>query len=491
MHINVQGSKDPATGKDLWIDLAEFKKTKEVRGRAQDYVGWIMNATLSELDAKEKVVRYFVRCSNLYAKLAAGRNQGSLKAIIGSPMLALSYDQILAVLREATLPYLLRARYFTLMSKLYVDRDPQIQTPQVLYTRVWSKVKPEESDLDMTMQAQVASIPVCTTGFKDLEAFLLTELPKLADCTDTKGRPSLNGEPRIGQLEMMSAIILITDELVGFGFFVDRGEGQEDMDLSKIVSIYKSLVAVLDTREDTEDKISSAAQKAKIATRATDMSVEARFRCDLRSDALNLLLRFFNLRLDSRLTSVIRAWETIFEKIENGPGGLSRLKVPAVMSAMSGPLSSAPSSGALRGDSGAEVIMQLQETFREFDGLIRGLDQTAFGKNIVSPPEIGTDVYKPNNYHDSTIAIMLDLCSFKHQAVTKACLSLVVRNMSQRVSVTSALKDVQILVLPTAVKVYQETQFVIKKLGSLHKHLNADKPEAYQEAGALLVHIYM
>ena len=43
--------------------------------------------------------------------------------------------------------------------------------------------------------------------------------------------------------------------------------------------------------------------------------------------------------------------------------------------------------------------------------------------------------------------------------------------------------------LPTAVKIYHETQFIIKKLGSLHKVLNADKPEAYTEAGALLARI--
>ena len=233
MHMNVRGAKDPSTGKDMWIDLALYKKAKEVRGRQQDYVGWIMNATLSELDAQEKMVRYFVRCSNLYGKLAAGRNQGALKALIGSRTLALSYEQILAVLRESRLPYLLRARYFTLMSKLYVDRDPQAFIPQVSYTRVWNKVKPEESDLDMTLSAQAAAIPVCTTGFKDLEEFLLSELPKLADCKDEEGKPSLNGTPKIGQLEMIAAMVAITDELIGFGFFIPPHGPQEDADLSR------------------------------------------------------------------------------------------------------------------------------------------------------------------------------------------------------------------------------------------------------------------
>ena len=99
MHVNVGGIVDPETGKEIWIDVSEFNGTKEVRGRQQDYVGWIINATLSELGAREKVsfpcgtlwnrslvswkrsllthgipqvMRYWVRCSTLYSKLAAG-----------------------------------------------------------------------------------------------------------------------------------------------------------------------------------------------------------------------------------------------------------------------------------------------------------------------------------------------------------------------------------------------------------------------------------
>ena len=51
------------------------------------------------------------------------------------------------------------------------------------------------------------------------------------------------------------------------------------------------------------------------------------------------------------------------------------------------------------------------------------------------------------------------------------------------------MKEVQILVFPAAVKVYHECIFIIKKLGSLRKHLAADKPEAYREAMSLLTRI--
>lgn len=81
---------------------------------------------------------------------------------------------------------------------------------------------------------------------------------------------------------------------------------------------------------------------------------------------------------------------------------------------------------------------------------------------------------------------MLDLCTFKHAEMTQAGLSMLIRNMSQRVALVKALKDVQILVYPTAAKVYQEAKYIIKRLGSLHKQVAVDKSEAYAEANMLM-----
>ena len=473
MRIHVMGSKDLATREELWIDLARFKTSKEVRGREQDYLGWITTATLSELTETEKNVRYFIRCLNLCAMLTAGRCQESLQAVIGCQSLAMSYPQVLAVIQEETLPYLLRARYIRLMSKLYVDRDPQATKPLVAYTRVWSKVIMEESDLDMTPQHHMSIVPVCTTGFKDLEALLLKLLPKLADCRNPKtGRPSLNHDPKIGQLEMLNAQILLVDQMVSFGFFVEASEESEEADLSQISSLFSSLFAALDTRDESNLEKS----------RSTDASVEARLRNKLRSDALNVLSRFFDMRLNVRMCRVIRAWEAVFETIESNPFNIKHVNAhSSITRAFS-------SKTVWEGGQHLEEdpIRVIREHFPGFDQLIDQLNQACFRENIVSPPEIGTDVYSSCAAGDSTIKVMLDLCSFKHAAMTKSCLTLAIRNMSQRVALTRALDDVQILVFPTAVKVYHETLFIIKTLGSLHKQLNADKAEAYQEAIGLL-----
>ena len=42
------------------------------------------------------------------------------------------------------------------------------------------------------------------------------------------------------------------------------------------------------------------------------------------------------------------------------------------------------------------------------------------------------------------------------------------------------------LVFPAAVKVYDETEFAIKRLVSLRKHISRDEPAAYEEATTLL-----
>ena len=181
---------------------------------------------------------------------------------------------------------------------------------------------------------------------------------------------------------------------------------------------------MLDSREGTHDQ----------AARAADMSDEACFKCELRSDALKLLLRFFNMRLNSRLSSVIYAWEDIFEQFV-AERGLQAFKLPsAPVSLMSSPAS------MVADDESQEQIKRLSEMFSTFDPAFEKLDRAAFGENIVSTPDIGTDIYRAFNHKDTTIAVMLDLCTFKNAGMTQACLSLLIRNMSQLVTLTTALK---------------------------------------------------
>ena len=178
--------------------------------------------------------------------------------------------------------------------------------------------------------------------------------------------------------------------------------------MSRIWSIYGSMFALLDSREGTEDK-------AKLAARAADMSVEARSKCSLRADALKLLLRFFNMRLNSRLSSVIYAYESIFDQME--AKGLSSLKALTVSTCATSPDASSPASMVAASNS-QEQIHLLSGFFSQFDPIFKALDGNAFGKNIVSTPEIGSDLYKEGHFKDTTIEVMLDLCTFKNNGIS-------------------------------------------------------------------------
>ena len=174
--------------------------------------------------------------------------------------------------------------------------------------------------------------------------------------------------------------------------------------MGRIWSIYGSMFALLDSREGTGDK-------SKLAARAADMSVEARCKCALRADALKLLLRFFNMRLNSRLSSVIFAYESIFDKIEaRGRSSLNALKLS------SSPGASKPAS-MLSASESQEQFHLLSEFFSEFGPEFEALEGSAYGKNIVSTPEIGTDLYRERNVKDTTLQVMLDLCSFKNKGM--------------------------------------------------------------------------
>ena len=226
---------------ERWMDLSDFRRLDFVNPKTkkqEDYAGWIMTAALYELNAEQKMFRYMIRCTNLYGRLALGRNQNALRLLICNPDLGLEYDSILSIMQEETLPYLFRARHVTLMSRLFVERDPQTIVPFIVNTRVWSEVTPEKSQLDLSGDQETKdsnsgqnSIPRCETGFHDLVRFLLVSNSKLANLKDGSGNPSLNGKVSYGQLELIRTQLELSETMLSYGFL--RGKSQRPLDTSK------------------------------------------------------------------------------------------------------------------------------------------------------------------------------------------------------------------------------------------------------------------
>jgi len=459
---------------DERLNLASFNQTRQKGGKEWDYAGWILHSELSDLSKSEKALRYFIRCLNLFARLALGRNQDALRMLICNASLALSYNEIMLVLKETSVPQLIRARYLVLMARLYVDRDPQISTPMLTSTRVWSKVVPEPSDLKMDVVEGTAAIPVCTNGFMDLQQFMLMTVPNLAGCKDEDGKLSLNACPQVGQLELIRAEYIVCEMLLNFGYFRD--------DVKIISRFFHSAFLVLDSRdpllgasgahhaEHAQNKM-----REKALLERSETHVVATMRNEVREEVLSFLLRLLDLRLDRRLTDCIAVWESVFQTVWSS-GKLHTLMDP----------SKVPRESSGQNTQSDSEIAELERIFAGSHDIVEGLQARLFNQSIISPPVIGSDIYRPGDVSDNTQMAMLDLCTFGVLPLTQAAMALLIRNMSQRNALVNSLNDVQILVYPQAARLHREAQYIIRRMSNLQKHIVAENEASYKEAIGML-----
>jgi len=142
LHISIDERAHSEVGADNcgwseWLDISSFKEQVQRAGESKwrDKASEVMSKPFASLQPREKQFRYFVRCTNLFGKLVLGRNQTALRALLYNDTMSLSYHNVLQIMRMESLPLLVRARFTTLMQRLYVDRDPNVQKPFILYTR--------------------------------------------------------------------------------------------------------------------------------------------------------------------------------------------------------------------------------------------------------------------------------------------------------------------------------------------------------------------
>ncbi|KAJ1488130.1 hypothetical protein T484DRAFT_1784348 [Baffinella frigidus] len=421
--IHVPGTKDES-GRDLYLDVADFGDHRKVKSR--DMASHILTAPFGELTQTESTLRYFVRCINLYANVCLGRNQKALSFLLKNSSMPFQYDTILSLLREQTLPALIRARLTSLMIRLYVDRSPQSSAPQILYTRIWSKVKPAGGEHWGALRRNIGhpssssatyDTPVCITGFTDLCEFVLSALPLLGGAKGKDGEKSLNFSPTYGQIELVSAQVELCDLMLDFGFFT-KNRDSVDCDFSDIQHLFEAVFAML-------------------------------------------LLRLLNLRANYRVSVCLDTWEQIFEQKQGKEGGTHFLQMGSFPSTMAN--LSRTESKREDESSALNTIFAPNKAF--FESCIA----RCFKQDIISSGVIKSDTYAAGNFTGDPLACALML-----------------RHMSQRSRVMNDLQMVQVLVFPAAVKVYDETEFAIKRLISLRKHISRDEPAAYEEATSLL-----
>jgi hypothetical protein len=208
-----------------------------------------------------------------------------------------------------------------------------------------------------------------------------------------------------------------------------------------------------------------------------DQSTEARLRNNVRQDALKLVVRILDVRLNTRISHCVQLWETIFQSFED------QKKIHSLCDAEN--LKSVQTIGSASPNDNFDPEL-LKALFGQFTQDFSALASKCFDVNIVSPDEIGCDVYKRGDHDDHTVQLMLDLSGFGDKELASAAISLLQRNMSQRNTLMVNLNTVQLLAFPAAAKVFAEANFVIRRLSALMKRIAVEEQDAYKEGFMLL-----
>ena len=142
-------------------------------------------------------------------------------------------------------------------------------------------------------------------------------------------------------------------------------------------------------------------RKMQDQSQRDDQSKEARLRNDLRADALNIILRLINYRLNERITFCVKAYENIFDALVSQKR-LSVLSVSAnAMSMQNLPDFIEDEPGAILLSDESEIEMkkeELRSIFSEFDSVMTALLGSTFGQNIISPDVINCDTFTAGDH---------------------------------------------------------------------------------------------
>lgn len=449
------------------------QKKEDASGHMVELCEEVMEQDVNKLDDDALIMVYGMRMLELLAEISLGRNQNSLGLILRNKDLGVEYPQILQAMFSPAIPIAMRARYVRLMQRLYLDRDPQTSKPQVQRTRAWKEVELRVTAPANTNEAKVASfrqkarsnmlsninlgvtqvLPVCTTGFEDLSAILLRTLPTLGGIINDSeaGKHRLNSHTTVGQIDYARELIDLTDLMLDFYVMApDRDKVMADFySVQTIISVVFSIVNVAGT---AQHEMLRSRQASGIAL--------------LRTQALNVLWRIFNMRGNHRISLAVAAWEQLFDTMVAEHGG-EDTNLAHIMA----------------------LINDREAWVKSIQPFLAKLSNDMFDVNHISPPQLDADLVVDHGGKTSLPVqslLALFCASAAEPQLSTMALKCLFKQVLQKPLALLELSEVQLLTYPEAVKLNNEADHAIRRLTALKKHLYSDRDEAYKQVNELV-----
>jgi len=325
------------------------------------------------LEDDQEMVDYYISMISLFAELCLDRNYVAIYYIEA----LYAYEVVLSCMANRQLPYSLRAAMSKLFYTLHVDREPQLLIPVPSYTRTNTNNTPE-----------LGYVPGQSPhDFKDVKAFVNKYFQEICGVACAWERE---------KNQMTVNVLEVAYFVVAAGFMTTS------RDITRLVS------ALVDNLDGTND-ITYHPDEGRL-----DPGNKARYEfsegtvliMDAKISMCKTLLLISDLRLDSRITDVLRCY-----------GGLSE---------------------------GEQIDSD------SFNSIFNAQDldlQAASKKDMV--------------------AILMDLCMYKNPKLVNVAFSNLVRHFSQKHDLLLACSRVQLLQDPREVLLYESVQRDLRRLSAL------------------------
>ena len=464
------------TEKEPWLDIARFKqKVSSQHGKSRDLASAIMSKPFDSLKSDERKFRYFIRCLNLFAKLALGRNHPVLRILLTTRWLGLTYTSIKLVMTANSLPLIVRSSFTRLMQHLFVDRHPRIELPGIQYTRVWSKklkgeeiAAAKEEHTPRLTRPESADVPNATSDdLAQLVKFLLSDLFNLGYTSgrNEKGESVITAaDVTMGEIEYMISQVELSREMLRFSLLT-KNRISVQADLSNAKRLFDAMFRMLDLSDRST---------------VTAKTPEGMLLMKLREDALKVVLALCDIRANFRVSLAVDTFESIFDLMAKEK---TRVFSKPIYRSNSSSFQSQSLISLYSDPSNADKVNDIFDPYK--DNIQKLLDKS-FSTSIVCPDNIGADTVHCTLEDNKFINCLLGLCEYQDRSISEAALSLIFRTGSQTARFIQDLSSVSLLASEEGLSVFNETKEAIRRLSSIQRRLNKDEKGSYIEAVAII-----
>uniref|UniRef100_A0A5K4FB58 Inositol 1,4,5-trisphosphate receptor n=1 Tax=Schistosoma mansoni TaxID=6183 RepID=A0A5K4FB58_SCHMA len=409
---------------NLILNQSEFNQTQKYLQFNLNVLNDIINQSKQELNEKSKqitlyclILDYYQAQIDLFALLCQERQYIAINYL----SLKLSIYLLLKCMRNERLRPSLRASFTRLLLNLHVDRDPQELHQPIQYARLWSTLG-TKSDVFNYEKANSSTNEQgnFTTDFMEIKNFVNDYLDNMLSSGCYLSEP--------GYINLTNEVIILSKNLVFFGLY----------NIKELLLLGQKLVFMLNQLGSTNDFNSNIYKMKEMNTSSTLLTSSNDDKLfDLKLKTLDVIEYILDVRVDYQIFCLL----TTLRSVKQPEACSNNLELEDLEKEQTLELSN-------------EVRNQLLTLF-PLNNLSQNLEMNDSPK--YNSTEDKLTILNVDGYHGQLlIGVLARLCISTNVELKLKSLQLLFRHFSQQEELINKLKQVQLLVSDTGIKIYRQ-----------------------------------